>query len=102
MDAELVFGTILDDADYGGVAGSGAGDANGVDPETITLPLFLPNADNPAESNGERLAPTVISFPGQATRNLRRAAFEHQPPASPRLSLIPASPDWSTIGGGEP
>jgi hypothetical protein len=102
LDAEAVYGTIRDDSDYAGLMGGSGGRANGVDPETVALPLFIPNGDNPAELDGERLAPTVISFPGQATRDLRRAAFEHQPPASPRLSLIPEAPDWSTVGGGQP
>lgn len=56
------------------------------------LPMFIPDDDNP-EEEGSRLAPGTLRYPGENERDLRRAAIEHQPPASPRFSIDPAPID---------
>ena len=91
-EAEAVDGSTYHDSDYAGIGGN-AGNANGFDPEIVGLPMFIPNAANP-EEEASRLAPTSVLYPGHGSSDLRRAAFERQPPASPRLSLVPERPDW--------
>jgi len=91
-EAVAVDGSTYHDSDYAGIGGS-EGDVNGFDPEILGLPMFIPNNDNP-EEEASRLAPTSILYPGHDSSDLRRAAFERQPPASPRLSLVPERPDW--------
>jgi hypothetical protein len=98
LEAEAVLMSTYHDADYEGIDGNGTGNANGVDPEIAGLPVFIPDERNPEEA-AERLAPTSIVYPGEPGRDLRRAAFQHQPPAAPRLSIIPTRPDWSVVNG---
>ncbi len=96
-EAVAVDGSTYHDSDYAGIVGS-SGNANGFDPEIVGLPIFIPNAKNPDEESS-RMAPTTVVYPGHEGRDLRRSSFEHQPPASPRLSLVPERPDWTQPQG---
>jgi hypothetical protein len=62
------------------------------DPLVVGLPMFIPDDNNP-EEEGSRLASGTLRYPGENARDLRRAAIEHQPPASPRFSIDPAPID---------
>ncbi len=73
-------------------ASNGSFSSPRIDPMVGGIPTFEVNSAN-FEETSSRAATGSLRFPAEDRRDLRRAKFDRQPPASPRFSIDPAPVD---------